>query len=88
MEYVEGTRLDKYAKQREVRETVSIMVPICKAVGYAHTKRILHRDLRTYSILITDSGEPKIMDFGLAKLFKEEESPQLEDTSYFFLLYF
>lgn len=83
MEYVEGMRLDNYTNGKDARESISLMVPICKAVGYAHRKGILHRDLKPSNILITSSGEPKIMDFGLAKSLNERAFPQqnFEETT-------
>ncbi|MBN2143392.1 MAG: serine/threonine protein kinase [Candidatus Aureabacteria bacterium] len=68
MEYIEGVTLKDYASQKKpLHEIVSLMIPICKALGYAHTQGILHRDLKPSNIMLTGSGDPKIMDFGLAK---------------------
>ncbi len=70
MEYVEGMPIDKYcdANNLSVRQRVALFSKVCSAVQYAHTNLIVHRDLKPLNILVTSSGVPKLLDFGIAKI--------------------
>lgn len=76
MEYAEGMSLDKFISKKNgliVEERIAPMFePLLDAVGYAHRKRILHRDIKPNNIIITPDGTPKILDFGIATLMRED----------------
>jgi serine/threonine protein kinase len=66
MEFVEGRPLMAYASEHalDTRARLELMAKICDAVHHAHQRGILHRDLKPGNILIDDTGQPKILDFG------------------------
>ena len=69
MEYVEGTDLKDYIRQRGALhpiEAVRIMMQIVSAIAAAHQNRIIHRDIKPQNILIDREGNVKITDFGIA----------------------
>jgi tRNA A-37 threonylcarbamoyl transferase component Bud32/tetratricopeptide (TPR) repeat protein len=68
MEYVEGKPLDVYAASLSRRQKISLFVKVCAAVGYLHRNLVVHRDLKPANILVTEDGEPKLLDFGIAKI--------------------
>jgi serine/threonine protein kinase len=70
MELVEGGNLDRKVRDEPlpVREAARMIVILARAVHYAHERGVLHRDLKPSNILLTPEGDPKITDFGLAKL--------------------
>ena len=70
MEYVEGERLDHYCDARKLKipERLQLFRKICSAVSYAHQHLVIHRDLKPANIRVTAEGEPKLLDFGIAKL--------------------
>ena len=69
MEYVEGRPLDKHLEQSEssLREKLILFCKICEAINHAHLRSVIHRDLKPGNILIDEQGEPRVLDFGLAK---------------------
>lgn len=73
MEFVDGRPLLKALREREVSdaEKVRLFLKICDAVVYAHANLIIHRDLKPQNILVTQEGEPKLLDFGIAKILNE-----------------
>ncbi len=78
IEYVDGQSLDSYVNNHggklSVQEAIEITLKICDALQYAHDNGILHRDIKPENIMISGNGNPKLMDFGLAKSF---DSPGL-----------
>lgn len=69
LEYVEGEPVDEYCKRNKMRmaERLELFLQICKAVQYAHSQLIIHRDLKPDNIFVTEKGQVKVMDFGIAK---------------------
>jgi tetratricopeptide (TPR) repeat protein len=68
MEYVEGKAIDVYCTGLSIRSTITLFLKVCSAVGYLHRNLIVHRDLKPLNILVTGEGEPKLLDFGIAKM--------------------
>lgn len=73
MEYVEGRNLRKWArnKRRIIPLILEKFEKICEAIHCAHRHGIIHRDLKPENVLVTYTGEVKLMDFGLARKVQE-----------------
>jgi tetratricopeptide (TPR) repeat protein len=69
-EYCEGETLDRYLERANpgLRAACELFLKICSAVEYAHQNLIVHRDLKPANVLVDAAGNPKLIDFGIAKL--------------------
>ncbi len=69
MELINGVPLVKYAAEKELdtRERLELFARICDGMQHAHERGVIHRDLKPENILVDSEGQPKILDFGLAR---------------------
>lgn len=70
MEFVAGEPLAAYAESHQLdwRQRLEIVAKLCESVHHAHQRGIIHRDLKPANILVEESGQPKILDFGVARV--------------------
>ena len=70
MEFVRGPSLLTYVAQRglDSLQRLALFVEVCAAAEYAHHRGVIHRDLKPENILVDETGQPKILDFGIARL--------------------
>ncbi len=73
MEFIDGQALDMYlaASAPAISDRVLLLAKICDAVNAAHLRGVIHRDLKPTNVLVDDAGEPRVLDFGLARLTEE-----------------
>jgi eukaryotic-like serine/threonine-protein kinase len=79
MKFVEGARLDQFlAGAPPLPERLRLVLRVSEAVSFAHSRGILHRDLKPSNVMVGAFGEVLVMDWGLAKVLRERQSPQPE----------
>ena len=84
MPYLPGGTLKELIKERGQipwQEAARILIPIAEALAYAHSQGVIHRDIKPSNILLTQSGQPMLTDFGVAKIIEDEATQDLTGTS-------
>src|SRR5690606_5011088 len=83
MELVEGERIDRWCAARALamRARIELFLKVCAAVEHAHRQLVIHRDIKPANILVNDTGEPKLLDFGIARLLARDDGEPRTETA-------
>ncbi|MEO7324439.1 MAG: serine/threonine-protein kinase [Dokdonella sp.] len=76
MQYVQGLSLPDYCTQHGLglEGRLKLMIAVCNAVAYAHRQLVVHCDLKPSNVLVDDSGQPRLLDFGISRLIDAQGS--------------
>ena len=82
MEYIDGEPIDRHCAtaKLDLDERLGLFTQVCDAVSYAHRHLVVHRDLKPGNILVTTSGQVKLLDFGIAKLLDSVDRERIDLT--------
>ncbi len=85
MEFIKGTSLREYSQGKKIsaKRALEILLQVSYALCHLHTHGIVHRDIKPDNILITDSGEIKVIDFGIAQLHGNQDKEHLSEKKRF-----
>jgi len=78
LEYVEGLPIDAYCNRRAlpVAGRLRLLLQVADAVAFAHSRLVVHRDLKPGNILVTEDGHARLLDFGIAKLMEGDSAQE------------
>jgi len=83
MQYIEAGTLKQRLAGRPIAESTAarLILPVARALEYAHSKGIVHRDVKPANMLVTENGDVMLSDFGIAKLLDAEDGSTLTGTN-------
>jgi serine/threonine-protein kinase len=84
MEYVEGEAIDSYCKKNNlgIKDKIRLFIQVCDALQYAHSKLIVHHDIKPANIMVNKSGNVKLLDFGISQVLFSQEKEETRSTSF------
>lgn len=82
LEYIEGQPIDAYirAKALTIKDRLGLILQVAGAVAFAHSRLVVHRDLKPGNILVTAEGQVRLLDFGIAKLMEGDRAAETQLT--------